>query len=73
MLREFHFSQIEVVDDKMAAVFRAMTPQQRLAVAFDAHEFAWKLCLKRERERTPDASADQILRAAWKRMGYELR
>jgi len=40
MRRPIRAEQIEVVDERMAALYRVMTPGQRLAVAFEAHEFA---------------------------------
>lgn len=73
MRRPIRAEQIEVVDERMAAIYRAMTPGQRLAVAFEAHEFAWKMCLKRERDRRPGAGEAEVIRGAWERMGLDER
>lgn len=65
--------RMEMLDERMVEIYRAMTPGQRLAIGFEAHEFAWKMCLKRERDRRPGASEDEIIRAAWDRMSHERR
>ena len=45
---------IEVIDDATAAMFRAMTPAQTVAIACDAHDTATAMTAARVREEHPD-------------------
>jgi hypothetical protein len=52
--------QIEILDDVMVTVLRALTPEKRLAISFGCNRTA-RLCLAAGlRVRHPDWSDDQI-------------
>ena len=40
MSRPIDIRRIEVIDDTTAAMFRAMTPQKRVSIGLNQHEFA---------------------------------
>ena len=48
---------IEVMDDATAAMFRAMTPAQTVAIACDAHDTA--MTAAQDREQHPDWPRDR--------------
>ena len=45
---------IEVIDDRMARIFREKTPQQRLAIAFDMWSSARKYLINYLKTEHPD-------------------
>ena len=51
---------VEVIDDATAAMYRAMTPAQRIAAACDAHDTAFAMTLARVRQLHPDWSEVQL-------------
>ena len=51
---------VEVIDDATAAMYRAMTPAQRVAAACDAHDTAFSMTLARVRQQHPDWPEAQL-------------
>ena len=53
---------------KQIELYRAMTGQQRLAIALDLHEFACDVARAGIRHQYPDASADEVERELRRRI-----
>ncbi len=51
---------IEVIDDATAAMYRAMTPAQRIAAACDAHDTAFAMTSAQVRRSHPDWTQSQV-------------
>ena len=51
------------LDPRQVAVWRAMSPAERLEVAFQAYQFALDAVRTSERERHPDLSPEEL---AWR-------
>lgn len=51
------------LDPRQVAAWRAMSPAQRLDLAFQAYQFALDAVRATERERDPDLSSEEL---AWK-------
>jgi hypothetical protein len=51
------------LDPRQVAVWRAMSPAERLEVAFQAYQFALDAVRTTERERHPDLSSEEL---AWR-------
>ena len=62
--------QIEVVDDRMAEVFRAKTPAQRLAIGFALRRSAEKLLRAHLTFAHPDWDAQRIAREVVGRLSH---
>jgi len=62
---------IEVIDDATAAMFRAMTPAQIVAVACDAHDTATAMMAVRVRELHPDWPRDRVRLEVGRRLTRE--
>ncbi len=60
--------RIEVIDDATAAMFRAMTPAERVACAFRAHRMARQMVTAVVRNNHPDWSDDLVNREVARRM-----
>ena len=59
---------IEVIDEATAAMFRAMTVQQRVIAACDAHTTARLMTMTRLQELHPDWPEDRIRAEAGRRL-----
>ncbi len=64
---------VEVIDDATAAMFRAMTPAQRVAVAARAHRTARTLVSAGVRHAHPNWTAEQISSEVLRRMSRGTR
>ena len=64
--------QIEVVEDRMAEVFRAKTPAQRLAIGFALRRSAEKLLRAHLTSAHPDWDAQRIAREVVGRLSHGL-
>ena len=62
---------IEVMDDATAAMFRAMTPAQTVAIACDAHDTAAAMTAARVREEHPDWPWDRVRLEVGRRLTRE--
>jgi len=62
---------IEVIDDVTAAMFRAMTPAQTVAIACDAHDTATAMTAARVRQQHPDWPADRVRLEVGRRLTRE--
>lgn len=62
--------QIEVMDDRMAEIYRNMTGAWRLAIANDMYESARRMLLSHLRTTHPDWSEDQIIREVARRLAH---
>ena len=60
---------IEVIDDATAAMFRAMTPAQTVAIACDAHDTA--MTAAQVREDHPDWPRDRVRLKVGRRLTQE--
>ncbi len=58
----------EMVDEQMAAIYRAMTPAQRVAIMFDANETMRKLLRGRIMTDHPEWDTDQVNAEVARRM-----
>jgi len=54
--------RLGTLDPRQVAVWRAMSPAERLEVAFQAYQFALDAMRTTERERHPNSSPDEL---AW--------
>ena len=68
-VRKPELSRIEVIDDATAAMFRAMTPAQRVAATAHAHRTARMLVAAGVRHRHPDWTDEQVACEVLRRMG----
>jgi len=59
---------IEVIDDATAAMYRAMTPAQRVVAACDAHTTARLMTTARVREIHPEWPDDAVSAEAARRL-----
>ena len=64
--------QIEVVEDRMAEVFRTKTPAQRLAIGFALRRSAEKLLRAHLTSAHPDWDAQRIAREVVGRLSHGL-
>lgn len=62
--------RIEVVDDEMAKVLRAMTGAQRLKVAFGLFSSARRMLLSYLRHEHPDWSDEEVACEAARRLSH---
>ena len=62
--------QIEVVEDRMAEVFRAKTPAQRLAIGFGLRRSAERLLRAHLTSAHPDWDAQRIVREMARRLSH---
>lgn len=62
---------IEVIDDATAAMFRAMTPAQTVAIACDAHDTATAMTGARVREEYPDWPRERVRLEVGRRLTRE--
>jgi len=56
------------LDDQIAAIYRRMTPAQRLAIAVDANETARALLAAQIRRRQGELTAEQVQAEVARRM-----
>ncbi len=54
---------LDALDPRQVAVWRAMSPAQRLELAFQAYQFALDAVRTSERERHPDLAPEEL---AWR-------
>ena len=59
---------VEIIDDATAAMFRAMTPAQRVAITTRAHRAAKSLATTGVRHCYPDWTAEQVSLEVARRM-----
>jgi hypothetical protein len=62
---------VEVIDDATAAMYRAMTPAQRVAAACDAHDTAFAMTLARVRRAHPDWAEAELQAETARRLTRE--
>ena len=62
---------IEVIDDATAAMFRAMTPAQTVAIACDAHDTATAMTEAQVRGQYPDWPRDRVRLEVGRRLTRE--
>lgn len=60
--------RVEVIDDATAAMFRAMTPAQRVIVSSNAHRSARRMLTARVQELHPDWTPTAVHREVLKRL-----
>jgi hypothetical protein len=70
-MRPFDPRRIEVIDEATAAMYRAMTPAQRVAIACDAHETARAILRARVRSENPSWTEEQVSREVARRLMRE--
>jgi len=63
-------SQIEVVDDDMAAVLRAKTGAERLRIAFAMYSSARRMLISHLSAEHPDWSEEEVRREAARRLSH---
>jgi Rv0078B-related antitoxin len=62
---------VEVIDDATAAMYRTMTPAQRIAAACDAHDTAFAMTIAQVRRAHPDWTDAQLKVEAARRLMRE--
>lgn len=62
--------QIEVIDDQTAAMFRAKTGAERLAIASGMYAYARTTLLARVRSEHPDWPESRVIREAARRLSH---
>lgn len=62
---------IEVIDDATAAMYRAMSPAQTVAIACDAHATATAMTAAQVRDQHPDWSPDRVRLEVGRRLTRE--
>lgn len=62
--------QIEVIDDDTAAMLRAKTGAERLAIASRMYAYARRTILLRIRSEHPDWQESQVIREAARRLSH---
>ena len=62
---------IEAIDDATAAMFRAMTPAQTVAISCDAHDTATAMTAAQVRGQHPDWPADCVRAEVGRRLTRE--
>lgn len=60
------------LDPRQVAVWRAMSPAERLELAFQAYQFALEAVRATERKRHPDLTADELAWRVTRRMQGDL-
>lgn len=60
--------RFEVMDDRVAAVFAAMTPARRLQIAFEMWDFTWNMLRLNLLREHPDWDAERIRREMVRRI-----
>ena len=60
---------IEVIDDRQAEIYRNMSSDQRLAIAFRMWDFAHDMIKANLMREHPDWSTDEIQKETAKRLG----
>ena len=71
MHRRLDPRRIEVVDDEMAAVLRAKSGAERLAIAFGMYESARRMLTSMLRADHPDWSEDRLAREVARRLSHD--
>lgn len=63
---------VEVIDDRMAEIYRRMTPAQRVGKVFEMWDFCRKIVESSERQRDPSMCDAELQRRVSMRMsgGY---
>lgn len=59
---------VEVIDDATAAMYRALTPAQRVKIASNAHRSARRMLTARVQQLHPDWPADAVHREVLRRL-----
>jgi hypothetical protein len=59
---------VEVIDDATAAMFRAMTPAQRVLAASNAHRSARRMLTARVQQLHPDWPPETVYREVLRRL-----
>lgn len=62
---------VEVIDDATAAMYRALTPAQRVAIACDAHDTARAMTAARLRQLHPDWPEERVRTETARRLTRE--
>jgi hypothetical protein len=60
----------EILSDEMAAILRAKTPAQRLAIAFEMWRFAQQLIERTSRAQNPEWSEEELRQHVARRMSH---
>lgn len=68
MIHAIEPRRVEVIDDEVASMYRAMTPAQRVAIACDAHQTARAVVGARIRRANPNWTEEQIAREVSRRL-----
>jgi len=68
MREDFNPSRIEVLDDDMVRVLQSKTPQERIAMVFDANRTMRLMLEAHFRERHPEWDQSQIAAAIAQRL-----
>ena len=66
------YHQLEPLDPRQVAAWRAMTPAERLDIAFQAYQFALDAVRTQERERHPDLEPEELAWRVTRRMQGDL-
>ena len=68
MREDFKLSRIEVLDDDMVRVLRSQTPEERIAMVFDANRTMRLLLASHFHEQHPEWDQSQIAAAVARRL-----
>lgn len=68
MREDFKLSRIEVLDDDMVRVLQSKTPEERIAMVFDANRTMRLMLESHFRERHPEWDQSQITSAVARRL-----
>ncbi len=68
MREDFQLSRIEVLDDDMVRVLQSKTPEERIAMVFDANRTMRSMLAAHFRERHPEWDQTQITAAVARRL-----
>ena len=66
------YHRLEPLDPRQVAAWRAMTPAERLDIAFQAYQFALDAVRTQERERHPDLEPEELAWRVTRRMQGDL-
>ncbi|MEX2316388.1 MAG: hypothetical protein WD669_04490 [Pirellulales bacterium] len=70
MSRSIDPRNIEVVDDQMAAVFRAKSPAERLAIAHGMWRSASRMITSMVQDQNPEWADDRVRREVARRISH---
>ena len=63
-------ARIEVMDEQMAAIYRAMPGHQKLRIASDMYSRARKMLLRYLRTEHPEWSEEQVVKETARRLSH---